>query len=50
MSMATIMKGILGSHWTVQEKIGSALYFTNHETLADAVGYCVNNKLSYKII
>jgi hypothetical protein len=50
MSMAMIMKGILGSHWTVQEKIGSTLYFTNHDTLEDAVAYCIENNLSYTII
>lgn len=48
--MAKIMKGILGNHWTVQEKIGSTLYFTNHETLNDAIDYCKSNKLEYVIL
>lgn len=49
MSMAIIMKGILGSHWTVQEKKGSTLNFTNHETIKDAIAYCNENNIYAKI-
>lgn len=48
--MAKISKSIWGEMWSVEERIGNTLFYTHHDTLADAVCYCVNNKLSYKII
>lgn len=48
--MAKISKSTWGENWRVEEHIGSTLYYTNHETLEDAIAYCIENNLSYKII
>lgn len=48
--MAKISKSTWGENWRVEERIGSTLYYTNHDTMEDAVAYCIENNLSYTII
>lgn len=47
--MATITKSIWGESYSVEERIGDTLFYTSHESLEDAVAYCVNNGLGYVI-
>lgn len=48
--MAKISKRIWGESWRVEERIGNTFFYTNHDTIEDAVGYCIENNLSYTII
>lgn len=48
--MAKIFMGIWGEAWRVEERIGNTFYYTNHDTMEDAIKYCIENKLSYMII
>lgn len=48
--MAKIHKSIWGETWRVEERIENTLFYTNHDTTEDAVAYCIENNLSYRII
>lgn len=48
--MAKISKSIWGETWRVEEHIGNTLFYTHHDTMEDAVAYCIENNLSYTII
>lgn len=48
--MAKISKSIWGETWSVEERIGNTLFYTNHDTMEDAVAYCIKENLSYTII
>lgn len=48
--MAKISKINWGEMWRVEERIGNTLYYTNHDTMEDAICYCIENNLSYTII
>jgi len=48
--MAKISKSIWGEMWSVEERIGNTLFYTHHDTLAEAIAYCICQKLSYTII
>lgn len=48
--MAKIYKSIWGETWRVEERIGGSLFYTNHDTLAEAIAYCICQNLSYTII
>lgn len=48
--MAKIHKSIWGKTWRVEERIGNTLFYTNHDTMKDAVAYCIENNLSFTII
>lgn len=48
--MAKISKSIWGETWSVEERIASTLFYTYHDTLAEAIAYCICQILSYTII
>ena len=48
--MAKISKSIWGETWSVEERIGNTLFYTHHDTLAEAIAYCIGSNLSYTII
>lgn len=47
--MATITRSIYGNSWQVEERIGSTLYYTSHETKQDAIEYCEKQNYEYTI-
>lgn len=46
---AKISKSTWGSTYRVEERVGNTLYYTNHDSLDEAVDYCENNRLEYVI-
>ena len=46
---AKISKSTWGSTYRVEERIGNTLYYTNHDSLAEAELYCRNNNIEYNI-
>ena len=47
--MARIYKSIYGNSWRVEERIGNTLYYTNHDSLAEAELYCRQNGIDYTV-
>ena len=48
--MAKISKSNWNKTYRVEERIGNTLYYTNHDTLAEAIAYCIGSNLSFTII
>ena len=46
---AKIYKSPYGNTWRVEERIGSTLYYTNHESLAEAELYCKGSNIKYTV-
>lgn len=46
---AKIYPSPYGKTWRVEERIGNTLYYTNHDSLAEAELYCRKNNIEYNI-
>lgn len=46
---AKIYQSPYGKTWRVEERIGNTLYYTNHDSLAEAELYCRKNNIEYNI-
>lgn len=47
--MAKIYLSPYSDTWRVEERIGNTLYYTNHNSLAEAVHYCNQSGMGYII-
>lgn len=47
--MAKIYKSPCSNTWRVEERIGNTLFYTNHDSLAEAELYCRQNGIEYEV-
>ena len=46
---AKIYPSPYGKTYRVEERIGNTIYYTNHDSLAEAELYCIPNNIEYTI-